>query len=299
MLAFGIVVGCILLFLICYLIGRLYVLKYSLSEIRRELKWIHAQETNALLSVSSRDKNLLALVVELNESLSIIRAKELKYNSGNYEVQKIISNVAHDLRTPLTAILGYTELLEKEAVTSNSTKYIKVIKSRTKDLMYLSEQLFDFMQQKEQLEITRESVCLNQELETALFSYFALFKENHIEPKIVITPIKLYRFINREMLTRIFDNLIYNAIKYGGKELEISLTLSGKIIFSNPTSELDSVGVQKIFDRYYTLENARKTKGGAGLAIVKELVELNQGSITAKLENGWLIITLDFNSIPN
>ena len=155
------------------------------------------------------------------------------------------------------------------------------------------------MQQKEQLEITRESVCLNQELETALFSYFALFKENHIEPKIVITPIKLYRFINREMLTRIFDNLIYNAIKYGGKELEISLTLSGKIIFSNPASELDSVGVQKIFDRYYTLENAQKTKGGAGLAIVKELVELNQGSITAKLENGWLIITLDFNSIPN
>ncbi len=75
MLAFGIVVSCILLFLICYLIGRLYVLKYSLSEIRRDLKWIHTQETNALLSISSRDKNLLAMVEELNESLSIIRAK--------------------------------------------------------------------------------------------------------------------------------------------------------------------------------------------------------------------------------
>lgn len=284
----------IICILIGILIGKICILKLSFREINETLKMIQSSETNALISISSKDRDVLKLVEELNKSLIDIRSKELKYKNGNYETQLAISNVAHDLRTPLTAILGYTELLEKENFSNKSVNYLNIIKTRTKDLIYLSDQLFDFMQQKEQIEIKMESVCLNQELEATLFSYYGLFKEKGIEPKIKITPIKVYRSLNKEMLRRIFDNIIYNAIKYGGNELIVSLTLSGKIIFSNPAKGLDVVGVQKIFDRYYTLENARKTSGGAGLSIVKQFVEMNQGKITAKLEKDWLILTLEF-----
>ncbi|MDE5715774.1 MAG: HAMP domain-containing histidine kinase [Anaeroplasmataceae bacterium] len=289
-----IVIGIILSILFIALIIKVYVLKLSYREIKKEFKEISTKETNAKISISSCDQDVVSMVEEINTCLANIREKELKYQNGNYELQKSITNIIHDIRTPLTAILGYTELLDQEDLTENQKQSLQIIKTRTKDLIYLSEQLFDYLYQKDQGPVEKEVLCLNQELENAMLNYYALFQANQIEPHIDITPVKIYRKVNKEMLVRIFDNLIYNMIKYGEHKVKVTLTMTGRIIFSNPAPNLDSVGLAKIFDRYTTLENARKSAGGAGLSIVRQFVELNDGKITASIEDHWLVLTIIF-----
>ncbi len=281
--------------LIVILLLKLWLLKGSYKELSKGLDLIQKTDTNQLLTIPSKDRTAIQFVEQLNEILSDIRQKELQYWNGNQKIQRAITNVAHDLRTPLTAISGYVELLEKEKLTQKQKKSLLVIKNRTEDLIYLTEQLFDYLYHLDHEKISFESICLNQELENVLLNYYAVFKEKGIEPIIHIPPIKVYRILNKNMLVRILDNLLINAIKYGTSSLTISLTLTGKIIFSNPAPNLDLVSVRKIFDRYTTLENARNI-GGVGLSIVKQLVELNQGRIEATVENGNLIIIMDFKS---
>ncbi len=294
MQAWAICILVICLLIIFILIAKLFVLKLAIHEINRDLQEIKSKDTNSLLTISSRDKDMRSLVQQLNIALSNIRDQELRYQKGNYEIQNAITNVAHDLRTPLTAILGFAELLDQEPLSEQQKQSLNVIQNRALELLYLSNQLFNYMYHKDQEKMVTERVCLNEEIETALLNSYALLKEKEIQPILDITPIKIYRHLNKEMLTRILDNLIHNAVKYGGKNIKITLSITGKLTFSNPAPELDSVGVQKIFDKYYTLENARKVSGGAGLAIVKQFVELNQGIISAKLEDGWLVLSIEF-----
>lgn len=134
---------------------------------------------------------------------------------------------------------------------------------------------------------------LNMNLLTGTF--LLIFKKNDFEPKIQICDQKIYRNVDREMLVRIFENIISNAIKYSDKDLSVVLDNSGKIIFANKTFLLDSVSVKKIFDRYYTVENAKKDSG-VGLSIAKQLVQLNNGNISAKYIKNKLIIEISFNN---
>ena len=117
--------------------------------------------------------------------------------------------------------------------------------------------------------------------------------QNNIIPRISITKEKIIKRINKDMLKRILENIISNAIKYSDEFLEIKLNKDGTIIFKNRTNNLDKTSVEKIFDRYYTVENARKSNG-IGLSIAKQLVELNNGTISAKYNNGYLIIEIFF-----
>ena len=102
---------------------------------------------------------------------------------------------------------------------------------------------------------------------------------------------KIYKIVDRNTITRVFENILSNACKYSSGEFEISLNKEGKIRFSNKASLLDATTVEKIFDRYYTVESAKKSTG-LGLSIAKQLVELNGGTITGKFENGKLIIDI-------
>ena len=124
-------------------------------------------------------------------------------------------------------------------------------------------------------------------------STYNLFIKHNINPKISITKEKIIKQIDENMLKRIFENIISNEIKYSDEFIEIKLTKSGKIIFRNQTKKLDKTTVEKIFDRYYTVENAKKSTG-IGLSIAKQLVELNNGIISANYDNGYLTIEIIF-----
>ena len=134
----------IVVFIAIFLSIKIIVMKNEISQIEKSLSIILKSDTNNLITVSSNDKDLKKLATSLNKNLKNLRKLELEYKQGNQELKASITNISHDLRTPLTAIRGYLDLIEKEKLENKQLEYLKIIDSKVKDLTELTEQLFDF-----------------------------------------------------------------------------------------------------------------------------------------------------------
>lgn len=280
----------IIIFLIYYIIG----INISIKEIEDNLDIILNNDTNKLITISTSNKRLNRLTTNLNSSLIKIRKLELSYKNGNKELQESITNISHDLRTPLTAIKGYIDLIKKEKSKKKIVEYLKIIENKTEDLVILTEQLYDYSKSLDLKDkLKKEKVCINDILEDTILSYYALIKKKNLTPEINITTKRIYRKIDKNMAIRILENIISNTIKYTDEDIKITLLDNGKIIIKNKSHVLDNTTVNKMFDRYYTIESGSNTSG-IGLSIAKQLVNINGGKITAKYSQGYLIVELEF-----
>ena len=282
-----------ILLLICIILTlKIYSIKKSIKEIQKSIENILNTDTNNLILIS--DASVKKLAIFLNKELKEMRKQKLQYEYGNQELKRNITNVSHDLRTPLTAIKGYIELLKEESLTQNGRKYISVINRKTEELTELTEQLFDFAKILDtDMVLTKEKCYLNELLEEVLASYYPIFKEKDIVPEVLICKEKVEKVVNKASMIRVFENIFSNVVKYSNGNFKVELKNDGEIIFSNKATSLDATTVQKIFDRYFTVENAKKSTG-LGLSIAKQLVELNGGSISAKYADNVLIIEIEF-----
>ena len=278
-----------ILLLICItLILKIYSIKKSIKEIQKSIENILNTDTNNLILIS--DASVKKLAIFLNKELKEMRKQKLQYEYGNQELKRNITNVSHDLRTPLTAIKGYIELLKEESLTQNGRKYISVINRKTEELTELTEQLFDFAKILDtDMVLTKEKCYLNELLEEVLASYYPIFKEKDIVPEVLICKEKVEKELNKASMIRVFENIFSNVVKYSNGNFKVELKNDGEIIFSNKATSLDATTVQKIFDRYFSVENAKESTG-IGLSIAKQLVELNGGSISADYVKNVLVI---------
>ena len=277
-----------LIILIIFAILKLYFIKKSIKEIRIDLKEILKSDTNNLIRISTNDKDIKELAKDLNVELKNLREQRLQYENGNQELKKTITNISHDIRTPLTAISGYIDLMKED----KKEEYLKIVERKTNDLISLTENLFDYAKIVDiGEEMAKDNCCINEILEEALVNYYTILKEKNIIPEIKISSKKIYRTINKNTLIRVFENILSNVSKYSNGNFKVMLEDSGKIIFSNKATSLDATTVEKIFNRYFTVENAKKSNG-LGLSIAKQLIELNGGNITAKYVKENLIIEI-------
>lgn len=283
----------ILLVVIIGLILKLALIKKSIKEIRNQTSDILRKDTNNLITISSSDSDVAELTKKLNKELQELRKQKLYYKNGNQELKELMTNVSHDMRTPLTAIKGYVELINKTQDAEKQKEYLKIIEKKVNELTVLTEQIFEFSKIVDRNQkIKKEKYCINDILEELLASYYTILNTKKIIPKIEICDKKVYRKIDINIITRVFDNILSNAIKYSDGDLEIKLEENGKITFSNIAKTLDEVTVKKMFNRYYTVENAKKSTG-LGLSIAKQLIEMCNGKISAKYVNGRLIIEIE------
>lgn len=285
----------IILFLFCvFLTLKIYFLKKSIKEIQKCLNSVLKSNTNNLITISSADKDIKFLAQNLNMELKDLRKQQLEYENGNQELKNLITNISHDLRTPLTAIKGYIDLMKKDTLSNNQKKYLDIIHKKSNELTELTEQLYDFSKTVDiGVKTNKENCCINELLEETLVEHYTIFKEKNIVPEIIICDEKVYSVINKNAIIRVFENILSNIIKYSNGHFKVTLECNGKITFSNKAKSLDATTVQKIFDRYFTVENGKKSSG-IGLSIAKQLVELNNGSISANYVNETLIIEIVF-----
>lgn len=285
---------CIILFIICLaLLVKIFFMKKSINEIKQSVKSILKTDTNNLITISSSDKDIESLTNELNGELKDLRKQRLLYENGNQELKKLITNISHDMRTPLTAISGYIDLIKESENLEKQRDYLKIVENKTNELTQLTEQLFDFSKTMDiGTNINKEKCLINELLEETIANNYVVLKNNDITPKVEITKNKIYRNVDRNSMIRVFENILSNIVKYSNGNFKVILDDNGKITFSNKAKTLDATTVQKIFDRYYTVENAKKSTG-LGLSIAKQLVELNGGSINAKYIKGNLIIEIE------
>lgn len=284
----------IVLFIAIFFILKVLIMKQEIKNIGSCLTDIINTDTNNLITINTNDKKLKELANLLNDSLKNLRKLELEYKNGNKELKASITNISHDLRTPLTAIRGYLDLMDNDNLSEKQIKYLNIIDSKVNDLTFLTEQLFDFSKTLDiQDEMKCESIIINDILEDTIASFYSLFVSNNITPNINMCNDKVIRVLNKNMVKRIFENIISNAIKYSKEDLNIKLYSNGTIEFSNKADNLDQVCLEKLFDRYYTVQSAKKSNG-IGLSIAKQLVDLSGGKIEAKYKNNILIIKIEF-----
>lgn len=278
--------------LIAALIIKIISLKRAVKEIEESLSEKLTTDTNTLIDISSNDKRIRSLAGTLNRELAVFRKEKLRYMNGNNELKNSVTNISHDLRTPLTAICGYIELLEREEKTKEAEKYLDIIKKRAEFMVKLTEELFGYsVIMSEDGGKTTSYTDVKNVLEESIASFYEVLMARNIVPVINLTKEKVIRKTDPHALSRVFSNLLNNAVKYSDGDLEISLFENGEIVFANTASKLNVVEVEKLFDRFYTVETA-KNSTGLGLSIAKTLTEQMSGEISAKYKDGKLYIKI-------
>lgn len=283
----------ILAAIICVLFIKIYLMKKSVREIEEKLSEKLRTETNTLIDISSRDEDLRKLADTLNVELRRLREERWRFKQGDKELKDAVTNISHDLRTPLTAVCGYLDLLKKEEKSETAVGYLNIIENRTQVMRELTEELFDYSLLSSAEEEKKESVCLNAALEESIASFYGAIRQSGIEPEISITERRIERNLDAMALTRIFGNIINNAMKYSDGDFKVELKEDGTIIFSNSAKNLNSVAAERLFDRFYTVETGRNSTG-LGLSISKLLTERMGGKIRAEYQEGRLIIFVVF-----
>ena len=268
----SLIICIVLIIVIIFLLIKIALMRKSMGEIASSLDNILDGDTNAVITVSSVDGSVRKLAARLNKQLRGLRARRIRYENGDRELKEAVTNISHDLRTPLTSISGYLELLSQEEKSETVEKYLDIIDNRTQTLKELTEELF------------RYAVILAQDEIT-----YGAMNEAGIVPELSITKNSVIRQSNRAALSRIFGNIIGNALKYSDGDLSVELSDDGQVTFKNLAHNLDKLRVEKLFDRFYTVQEAHGSTG-LGLSIARSLVEQLGGSIGAEYEDGVLRI---------
>ncbi len=279
---------------ICILILKIYMMKKSVREIRTDFSERSNLDTNTLIGVSSQDKDIRGLANDMNHTITKLRKSYHRYNEGDQELKNAITNISHDIRTPLTAICGYLALMKKIDSSDEMKRYINIIDERSQHMKKLTEELFAYsliMNADDTVEL--EDVSLNKTLEDCIMEYYAALTERGITPTIDITENKIIRKLDKTHIDRAISNVISNAIKYSDGDFDIKLTNDGTMIFSNKASGMTSVEAARLFDRFYTVETGRNSTG-LGLSIARTFVEQMGGEIGAEYKDGRLIIKMSF-----
>lgn len=288
-----IIIG-ILLLIIFVLLAKVYFLHRSAQEIADAFRDRLTTETNTLIDSSSRDSHMRQLAASINTQLRLLRQQRQQYLSGDRELKEAVTNISHDLRTPLTAICGYLALLEQEPLAENPQRYLSLIHNRVDAMRRLTDELFRYSVILSRQELPLEAVCLNDVLEESIAACYLDLVGRNIQPQLDICQQPVVRQLNREALGRVFGNILSNAIKYSEGDLSITLTQDGTLCFSNTASKLDEVQLGRLFDRFFTVETGRSANG-LGLSIAKTLTQQMGGTIRAALHEGRLCIFLAFS----
>ena len=283
----------LLMIVILILVLKLHFMRKSIVEIMEAFRDRLTEDTNTLMDVSSRDPYVCQLAAAINDQLRLLRRQRHKYLHGDRELKEAVTNISHDLRTPLTAICGYMDLLQKEEKNANVVRYLTLIENRVEAMKTLTDELFRYSVILSAGEMAIEPVYVNGVLEETIAAFYGALTSRNIHPQIVITDKRIEKQLNRDALSRIFGNIINNAQKYSDGDLEITLRDDGRSVFSNAASQLNDIQVGRLFDRFFTVEAARNSSG-LGLSIAKNLVEQMNGTIAASYHDGRLVITVQF-----
>ena len=283
----------VLAVILVILLVKIKAMQKSMDEICSCMTEHLLSDTNHLITVSSGDRYVRRLASEISDQLTELRRLRRRYVSGDRELKEAVTNISHDLRTPLTAICGYLELLEAEELTNDTKRYVEQIRNRTEALRALTEELFKYSVISSVSDLNYENVNVRSALEDALISFYGAFEQKNIVPRIMLPEGEPVCRLDKSALSRILGNIIGNALKYSDGDFSVTMTEAGEITFSNTAEALSSVDVGKLFDRFYTVDSARRSTG-LGLSIAKLLTERMNGTVSAEYQSGVLTVRLSF-----
>lgn len=266
-----------------------------MRSIGRQLRQIKTADTNSL--VHNENGTSGTLVNEVNALLTEMRRSRAEYSRKNHELEQMVTNIAHDLRTPLTSAMGYINMIRTSDMPEDEKKReLEIIEKRLDRLESLIDSFFEFSKMISRGEPPQlEDLNPCAVLEEAVVHYFDDYTARGRSISLDTPPKRLTVSSNRRLLLRIFDNLIGNALKHGCGDLFIKLTEENGLTITFRNDVYEQIDTERVFDEFYTTDISR-TKGnsGLGLAIAKQFTELLGGSITADCSDKSFTVTIRF-----
>jgi len=287
----------ILLVLLCAgLAVRQAILEKGLRRAARRMREQMANETTARLALPCPSAGAEELLSCLNQLLELRQEERALYRRKEQELRRQIANVSHDLRTPLTSILGYLQLLEGEGLPlEKRAEYLAVIEGRARTLQTFIAAFYDLSRiEGGELPLEREKVDLSRALSDQLAAAYEQIEAAGLAVEVDIAPGLPPVWADSGAVTRIFSNLLTNALRHGEDALSVRLYREGGVIlsaFSNRAEGLTAEDAAHVFERFYTADKMRTGQStGLGLAIVKALAERMGHTVAARWEDGVFTI---------
>lgn len=274
------------------------LLKREIGHITETVRDIHGRQTNQRVTISSRDKNVAALANAINGLYGDIYEERGNHRHALDEMRQSMANISHDLRTPLTSIIGYVKLLQDGSNTpEKQAHYLSVVFGKADYLNRLIGDLFELARLETGIyPFEMERLNITALLQEELAGFYDVFDTGGAQPVIELPAGPLWATGDRQALSRVFSNLLQNMVKHGMHDIRITgKSDSGGITlaFSNRAEEMEQEDVERLFQRFFTTDRMRsRESAGLGLSIVKELVEQMGGTISAELTGEILTFTI-------
>lgn len=290
-----IIVAGILVFLIIGLVLYILFVQRQLRNINRQLDKRLSEYTRQPIRLELLSRELNVLAININKCLKVEENLRLKGIQEEKNFKELIANISHDLRTPLTAIKGYQQLMKSGDLSEDQLKKLQIAQKHADELGWLIDHFFEYsylLNTEPKLNIER--INLTNFVAERLAASVATLEEHQLAVYLGESP-PLFVLADNEMVMRIIQNLIRNCVQHSNGDIVVSLLATDKAIlsFKNPVKKASVIDIHRLFDRFYTADKARSTGTGLGLSIVRLLAEKMGGSTSASLQNGFLEIRVE------
>lgn len=290
----AIVVG-VLSILIILLVVYIIFFQLQLRNINRQLMKRLTEHTRQPISLELINKELNALAVNINKSLKAEETLRLNGIREEKRFKEMIANISHDLRTPLTAIKGYQQLMGKGSLSKEQRQKLQIAQKHADELGRLIEYFFEYSYLENAEPVPQiEKVNLTNLVAECLAESINLFEKNNLVVRFDETQ-PVFVMVDKEMTVRIIQNLIRNCVEHSDSDIEVRILITKNAIisFRNVVKNSSEIDVKQLFDRFYTSDKARGKTTGLGLSIVSLLAEQMGGSTGASLQDRILEIRVE------
>ncbi|BCN30220.1 sensor histidine kinase [Anaeromicropila herbilytica] len=297
----GIVI--VILIITSYFSILFFIQNYSIMKARRQLKDIcNHPDMNLRLKLKAPGKEVEQLLASMNEYIELYQKDHILHIRREKALKKEIANISHDLRTPLTSILGYIRVLNDEKITDEERmEYLLIIRKKSEVMKTLVESFYELSNvESEDYVLKKEKVYLYNTICEILLAFYQDFESKKIEVILELEEDIPFLMLDQKSVVRIITNLIQNALRYANSLMKIILKKEQNqvtLIFINDMISGSTIEIDRVFDRTYTADDSRSVGGtGLGLSITKKLVELMNGQISAELDNNLFEIKIIWHS---
>ncbi|MGM0838339.1 MAG: sensor histidine kinase [Bacillota bacterium] len=282
-----------------YVLTRLYLLKKEIKRATKQLGELNRNVTEKKIDLRHFDRDFERLAQEINNQIDVTKKAKAEKRVTENELKQAISYISHDIRTPMTSILGYIQFLQSDDLSQEMRyEYISIIKKSAERLKILLEDFFELsVIEQADYPMKMEVVKVNNLILDVLLGFYEEFNKKNIEPTLDI-PDDILMMADPSAVKRVVENLVINTIRHSSGQVTIRLekmNTSVQLTISNSVNQLSEQDLYQMFDRFYKADQTRTGKGtGLGLPIAKSLMEKMNGSLTAKLENRELYMICEW-----
>lgn len=294
---------CIVTVIACFYGVRFYRLKGNLKKAAEELKSIEQNpEENRILLVSFPDKEADAFLKAMNDYILFTRKERISYRNREQELRAQIENISHDLRTPLTAIIGYLELLETDRMCTEDREAIEVIGKKARSLQNLISNFYDLSRlEMQDYHFSMEKLDVARMTRETSLLFYQQFEQRGLSVELSVEEVPVFIEADAGAMERIFNNMLQNALRYADSFLHITVCREAgqvRLVFENDAATLKESDVPHLFERFYVQEKSRTSHStGLGLTISRLLAEAMGGRVSAELVDGKLRIAYMFGEL--